>query len=382
MQLERIVRPQGFWTGNRFERGLEAVFVDGKLVELRPTVHRPDPVWVSPPFANAHSHLEYRGLQSQISATGYWEWIRELTSRKAEQDLTQVKADCILAAQENKATGVGLIGEHSDRPFSGAALAKQGIRGKMFQEVITFLESESPSEKLAAVRQKMESHRAETLAEGGGLRFLLAPHALYTVDNSTLSSFSPGAPSIHLAESPIENDFFESGTGPIYELNAKFGISRQISGRSAVQEAVEIGVVGPGTQCVHCCAVSQSDVELLAEIGAVVAHCPRSNLALGCPASPVAEMLETGIKVGIGLDSPASSGEIDFFAEMRAVQRVPSDRVWEMATTMGALTLGFSDWGVYDPDSESDQPYIKIQTPAITVQELIEFGNPAQVEWL
>lgn len=382
MASERVVRPQGFWTGNRFERGLEAAFVAGKLVELRPTVHKPDPVWISPPFANVHSHLEYRGFQSKIQSSNYWEWIRELTEMKASQDLDQVKADCILAAQENKATGVGLIGEHSDRPFSGAVLAGVGIRGKVFQEVITFLESDSPAEKLALVKKKMEGQRAEVLAAGGGLRLMLAPHALYTVDKATLASFQPGAPSIHLAESPVENEYFESGTGPIAELYAKFQVQRNLSNRSAVREAVDIGVVGSGTQCVHCCAVSNDDIELLAQVGAVIAHCPRSNIALGCPPAPIEEMLATGLKIGIGMDSPASSGEIDFFAEMRAVTGVSADKIWEMGTTMGAATLGFSDWGVYDSEEAADQPYIKIQSPALTVQELIEFGNPAQVEWL
>ena len=49
-----------------------------------------------------------------------------------------------------------------------------------------------------------------------------------------------------------------------------------------------------------------------------MAHCPRSNGVLGCGIAPVEKLLDAGITVGIGTDSPASTPSFDMFDEMRA----------------------------------------------------------------
>jgi 5-methylthioadenosine/S-adenosylhomocysteine deaminase len=53
------------------------------------------------------------------------------------------------------------------------------------------------------------------------------------------------------------------------------------------------------------------------EVG--VAHCPRSNGALGCGVAPLGELLAAGVPVGVGTDSPASAPSFDFFEELRTV---------------------------------------------------------------
>src|SRR5438034_680678 len=50
-----------------------------------------------------------------------------------------------------------------------------------------------------------------------------------------------------------------------------------------------------------------------------VAHCPRSNAALGCGVAPLAELRAVDARVGVGTDSPASAPSFDFFEELRSV---------------------------------------------------------------
>ena len=64
--------------------------------------------------------------------------------------------------------------------------------------------------------------------------------------------------------------------------------------------------------------VDEDDIATLAESGAAVAHCPRSNLRLHCGVAPVAELLAAGVTVGLGTDSLGSNDSLDMFAEMRA----------------------------------------------------------------
>lgn len=350
-----ILRPYGIVISGVLELGLEVVREGDRIVDVRTQTGIPDDYVLSVPFVNAHSHLEYRGMQGQIQETEFFAWIRKITELKQTQSLEQVREDCFLAASENKATGVALIGEHSDRPFAGEALASVGIGGTIFQEVITFLEHESPDEKWNLVSGKAEQN-------GNAFRgcVVLSPHAIYTNEESTLRRFGNSTEpfSLHLAETVYESQLTRDGAGPFADLARRFGVPVLQTGKSAFGTAREFGLVRKGAQFVHCCDLSLLEIQEMAQASATVAHCPRSNAALGCPPAPIREMLDAGVIVGLGLDSAASSGPIDMFAEMRAAletslkrgKPLTAEEVLNMATTMGAASLP-----TCDAVSESEQ---------------------------
>lgn len=380
-----ILRPNGLLISGELRLGLEIVREHGRILAIRPHTGIPESFIVSVPFVNAHSHLEYRGMQGELIGRSYWDWIRRLTQRKSEQSEAEVRADCATAAEENRQTGVGLIGEHSDRPFAGEALTAVGIGGTIFQEVITFFERDSRAEKLAQVRAHAEINRRSFMGE-----VVLNPHALFTVDPDTLAELgrAGGPVSLHLAESVHERAFYERGEGPIADFYERFGLAGGNLGKSPLQVADILGLVRSGAQMVHACDLDDSDIALLAKSGACVVHCPRSNEALGCPDAPIFEYLRKGIDVGLGLDSAASSGPIDMFDEMRAALRVAERRgrpitgkqVWNMATTMGARTLGARDWDIVEG---FEGPLIAIDYGgAETSADLVAAGAPEQVRWI
>ncbi|MCH7944936.1 MAG: hypothetical protein IIC73_02825, partial [Armatimonadetes bacterium] len=118
------LRPYGLVADGRLELGLEVVLDEGGAVsELRPHTGVPEQYVLSAAFVNAHSHFEYRGLEGAVQESGYFAWIRSLTELKRAQSPAQVREDCLLAAAENRACGVAFVAGHSDRPFSGAAMA-------------------------------------------------------------------------------------------------------------------------------------------------------------------------------------------------------------------------------------------------------------------
>jgi len=342
-----ILRPYGVVVKGRLEVGLEVVVDDGQITELRPHTGIPERYVLSPGFVNAHSHLEYRGLQDAIDDRAYWPWIRSLTQLKSAQDLQGVRSDTHRAARENVATGVRFIEEHSDRPFAGEALTGVGLGGVIYQELITFLERDDPAPKRAKVEEAAAANRSVFSPVH------VSPHSPYTVDEDTLRSFAEGGPfSIHVAETPFENEFFREGKGPIADLYNQAGYPTRSTGESVLRLLARLGLVRPGAQFVHVCDIVDEEIALLAEGRVRVAHCPRSNVRLGCPPCPVRRMLEAGIDVGIGLDSPASSGPVDFFAELRGALAVSLDRreplsaetVWRMATGHLEDSTNFADW--------------------------------------
>jgi cytosine/adenosine deaminase-related metal-dependent hydrolase len=369
----------------RLEHGLEVELDgDGKVVEVRGTSAQPDRYVLSAAFVNAHSHFEYRGLQGQIHARGYVDWIRAITQAKREQSEEKVREDCLIAAYENRQTGVAYVAEHSDRPYSGEAMGHYGLDGVVFQEVITFNESESPADRLARVAEGM---RRNAKSFGGEVH--INPHAPWTVDEQTLRSIaqSAGRASIHVAESVHENEYFERDKGPLAAASREAGIARTL-GLRVVAYLAGLGYMRPGVQFVHCCDVNSREVALIASSGVAVAHCPRSNEALDCPRAPVRDMLDAGVLVGLGLDSAASSGPIDMFAEMRAAVEVAKlrgdeltpEEAWRMATTMGAESLGLAGWDVREG---STSPLIKVHVEeAESCAEVLATAGPGSVEWV
>jgi cytosine/adenosine deaminase-related metal-dependent hydrolase len=198
---------------------------------------------------------------------------------------------------------------------------------------------------------------------------------------------------MHVAESELENELTLAGRGAIAETFEKFGVTFAPTGERLIPTLQRLGLVRSGAQFVHCCAVTPGEVGALARAGVTVAHCPRSNTRLGCPPAPVREMLDAGIAVGLGLDSPASSGRIDMFDEMREAMRVALARgrpvspeeVWSMATTMGAASIraGAPQLPVWEfRAGELMPPAIQITVDeAYTTDDLIEQGSPDAIAW-
>ncbi len=376
-----VLRPYGIVRAGILEFGDELIVEDGVAVDRRSATGPSDAFIVSSAFTNAHSHLEYRGLQDKIFAADYWPWIRELTQFKGSETADHVTAACLLAAAENRRTGVAWIGEHSDRPGSAQALLQFNICGVLFQEIITFFERESPEAKLATVLQRRE---AAAITFSGPTYY--AAHAFQTVDATTLREIARSEEpfSMHVAETTFESELTENGTGPIADFYRAFGVDVPVTGERLMQSLDSLGLVRTGAQFVHCCDVVDAEIDLLARRGVTIAHCPRSNVRLKCPFAPVRRFLEAGIVVGLGMDSAASSGAIDMFAEMRSAlsssrelgEPLTSEQVWLMATDLGYKSVPAAH-------VNSAQPLIKIECePGASLDEIIEGSTPASVSWI
>ncbi len=140
-----------------------------------------------------------------------------------------------------------------------------------------------------------------------------------------------------------------------------------------VAYADELGWMGEDVWHVHCVHLNQVEVELFAETGTGVCHCPSSNMRLASGIAPVRELLDAGAPVALGVDGSASNDSSHLLAEARMallLQRVKfrgaSDDEWGdpaalsaeealwMATRGGARVLGRDDIGQLAPGKAAD----------------------------
>src|SRR3990172_1960511 len=64
----------------------------------------------------------------------------------------------------------------------------------------------------------------------------------------------------------------------------------------------QLGWVGPDVWWAHAVWLDEAEIQMLAETGTGVAHCPSSNMRLGSGIAKIRQMRQSGVKVGIALD--------------------------------------------------------------------------------
>ena len=135
-------------------------------------------------------------------------------------------------------------------------------------------------------------------------------------------------------------------------------------GHRPVGYAEELGWLGDDVWHVHCVHLNQEEVDLFAQTGTGVCHCPSSNMRLASGIAPVRAYLDAGVRTGIGVDGSASNDSSHLLAEARMallLQRVSgnpaglsaAEALW-MATAGGAQVLGRDDIGVLAPGKAAD----------------------------
>ncbi|MBU5627522.1 8-oxoguanine deaminase [Oscillibacter sp. MSJ-2] len=116
-----------------------------------------------------------------------------------------------------------------------------------------------------------------------------------------------------------------------------------------------LGWTGSDVWYAHGIHFNDDELQLLAETGTGVAHCPISNMKLSSGVARVSEMLRLGVKVGLAVDGSASNDGSSLMEELRVcylLHRLTSSAdapsgydVLKMATRGSASLLGRTDIG-------------------------------------
>jgi cytosine/adenosine deaminase-related metal-dependent hydrolase len=349
---------------------------------------RYDDAAIVPGFVNAHAHLEYAVYAGfGDSVDDFAEWIRLHTERKRRIGWEEYVAIARLGAAESLRSGVTTVGDCSFSGAAAVAVDELGLRGIVYLEVFG-ADVKAGLAQFAELRERVEPHFSDRVRLG------VSPHAPYSVSADVYRACDrldvPMA--THISESESEVRYLLDGAGPWHVISWLVDPPRTTGTRLLARE----GLLGSHVLAAHCVAVEPDEIALLAEHDVAVAHCPRSNAYVGCGIAPLRELIDAGIRVGIGTDGVSSTPSYDFFDELRAVvtlararERRPdaltATQALELGTLGSARALGLEDEiGSLAPGKRADlavvslagSPYLPWEDPAAGV---VFGGSPDRV---
>ena len=310
-----------------------------------------------PGLVNAHTHLELTVMRGLLENLEFPDWIVALQgAKRAVMTPAMLLDSAQLGIAEGIRVGVTTYADTCDSGVVLRALREAGVRGIMYQEVFgPSLEDAELS--LHELREKVEAHRELTTP----LHIVgVSPHAPYTVSGALFASVAKYAReahlpmAIHIAESEAEQQFVMNASGPFAERLRARGIKGERAARSPIALLRDLGVLESRPLLIHCVRADQEDIATISATGCSVAHCPISNANLGHGIAPVRELLDAGVRVGLGSDSMASNNRMHLLEEARVaalMQRARTGRydalsavqALELATIGGARALGLNE---------------------------------------
>jgi cytosine/adenosine deaminase-related metal-dependent hydrolase len=145
----------------------------------------------------------------------------------------------------------------------------------------------------------------------------------------------------------------------------------RVYGMRSVDFAASVGWLGHDVWFAHAIFLDDREISLFAETGTGMSHCPSANMRCGQGIAKIRQMLDAGVRVGLGVDGSASNDTSNMFLEARLahlLQRVAPARylseppggrggfggspkalsareALDMATRGGAALLGRDDVG-------------------------------------
>jgi guanine deaminase len=192
------------------------------------------------------------------------------------------------------------------------AAEAHGIRaviGKVMMDRLSYDTDRDPTEVLElSLRQSVELCRTWHGRDDGRLMYAFTPRFAVSCSAEMLSASARAADEAgaywqtHLSED----------RGEIAEVRRLFPDA--VDYTDVYDRA---GGLGPRAILAHAIHLSDREVGRLAESGAVIVHCPSSNLFLASGAMPLTRYLAGGIRIGLGSDV-AAGPDAPLFSVMRA----------------------------------------------------------------
>ena len=281
-----------------------------------------------PGFVNAHCHVELSYMKGLFrKGTGMAGFIDQINALRDTQSPSEKLRALREAMDSMWAQGVDAMADISNCADSFAVKAAHPLYTRTFLEVFGTEPEDCPAvmASVTALAGKARSF---------GLDAAPTPHACYTmspelVQAASAAGLSSGFLSYHSEESPEEDEMIRFGRGKMWDNRKAARMSTPpVTGGSSLsyflnqlEKAVALPVEGHVLLVHECCMDAAGARAAQAALKhPFVALCPLSNLFIHNALPPVEMMRREGLTLCVGTDSLSSNDELDMVRELYCLQ--------------------------------------------------------------
>jgi cytosine/adenosine deaminase-related metal-dependent hydrolase len=325
---------------------------------------------VTPGLVNTHHHLSQTLTRGRAQEADLFTWLRELYPVWARIDAEAEYAAARTGLAELALSGCTTVFDHHyvfPRGQEGLieaevqAARELGVRIVASRGSMDLGASEGglPPDELVEELDHVLADTERLVGElhepghGSRVQIAVAPCSPFSVTRRLMQESASLARRLGL---PLHTHLAETMEEGAYCL--------ELYGCTPVEYLTDLGWLGSDVWCAHCVHLSADDVADFAGSDTGIAHCPTSNLRLGAGIAPVRDLLDEGVRVGLGVDGSASNERSDLFLEVKQALLVARGRggpaamtardALRLGTRGGADVLGRDDIGSLEPGKCAD----------------------------
>lgn len=295
--------------------------------------------YVLPGFINTHAHIGMSIFRDTVDGYSTQDWLTEKIW-PIEDTLTpdDIYNSSLLSCIEMIKTGTTTVNDHYFFPDSIIkAVNESGIRAELTR-VVMDVDGEM-DERFSELESLIQTshNKYDTIYISVGI------HGLYTASKECIEKAIEIAKKYNLN---IHMHYLENSKEAV-------DISDNYNGEMS-HEIVKKYFKDTNSIFAHCVKLTHEDFNILRDYNIKVAHCPISNLKLGCGVADIVKMMENNIIVSLGTDGQGSGCNLDMFDTMKFTgllqkginenpKLLPAYEILKFATINGAKALSKED---------------------------------------
>lgn len=287
-----------------------------------------------PGFINTHAHVPMSIFREIVDGCPLQEWLQEkiwpIEDKLMGQDIYNAS---MLTFKEMIETGTTTVNDQYFMPdFIIKAAKEKNVRIELTR---VLMDSDGKGEeRFAELEELIKKNK-----EDDKISVNVGIHGLYTCSPEYVKRATDFARKnnltvhMHFCENTQENE----------EI-------KRIHGVEYPGQVLKKYFQGVNTILAHCVKLTKQDMEIIRMMNMSIAHCPVSNLRLGCGIAKIEEMRKMGINITLGTDGQGSGSNMDSFETMKfaaLLQKgefeepvsMPAYEVLKMQTINGAKAL-------------------------------------------
>ncbi len=294
---------------------------------------------VMPGLINTHAHIPMSIFRETVDGYNMQDWLTKkiwpMEDRLTKEDIYNASLLTFIEMIKNGCTTINDMYFMADEIIK--AMQKTGVRIQTARALMNMVSEEDGEARFKEILELKNKYKDESKVS-----FNAGIHGLYTSTESYIKKCVQFAKENNI---PVHMHYCENAK----EVEDVINSYNQKPIDILVNNFKDVPVI-----LAHAVKMSKEDIERIKNYNISIAHCPISNLKLGCGIANIAEMLENNINVSLGTDGQGSGCNLDMFEVMKfaaLLQKGVKEKsdilnsygVLKMATINGAKALGLQE---------------------------------------